>query len=220
LIENKSNLANREVHGLSNYLDNNPHAPHSPEWEKYLTEGLRKFPNGANTPGGRKIYGDHYGEAPPTSEQMRNAIQFAQQTGQRIVSTQTTKSGRMDFRFQPNQVSADASTKPLVTELMKKHGLTPDQFSQLTNSRATNADMGSNMQTVESSRADAGKNVAFDLGGQAFMMPRQDFDKFSRVFRPNAAAAPAQQPNVTQDQYNSMKSGQTYFYNGKQYTKK
>lgn len=118
LIDNKSMQANREVAGLSRYLNANPYAPHSPEWENYMSEGLNKFPNGANTQGGRKIYGDHYGEAPPSAEQMRNAIQFARETGQQIQSDQLTKSGRLDFRFQPTQA---ASTKPPPSNVIARY---------------------------------------------------------------------------------------------------
>jgi len=205
LIENKSNLANREVHGLSNYLDNNPHTPHSPEWEKYLTEGLRKFPNGANTPGGRKIYGDHYGEAPPTSEQMRNAIQFAQQTGQRIVSTQTTKSGRMDFRFKPD---SEVPT-PIITRYEKLKADLQYHNDQSNTERDANIAAGkANVPYSKSANLNASRT---ELAGLEQRFPQ---------LNPKSTAPTAPQGNVTQEQYNSLKSGEPYFYNGKQYTKK
>ncbi len=96
----------------------------------------------------------------------------------------------------------EANQKALAKKLFDTTGMSPAQFGQLTNVRATNAPLqDANKQTTsleeaERQRADQGKTIAADLNGRMHLFNRDFFENLSSTFRqpaPEAAAAPSGQ---------------------------
>jgi hypothetical protein len=122
---------------------------------------------------------------------------------------------------------------------LAKLGITPEEFQQHSNPRATTYEKAGNTKDIEAKRNADGQMIAFDVAGREtpILVGRTMYERLAKVFpkieaTPKTSGNPRSEggsvpdegdiktnPNITPEAHAALKPGEKFWWNGKQLTK-
>lgn len=175
-------------------------------------------------PGFDKILGPYAEQAKKsalTADRIKEAVaNYQTATGSAPESVEVTAGGGINLRGGSVGAGGKGKLSNLVESDLAKAGVSPEDFANRANVRRGMVANGN--FTNDYAGAATGSQVGFDIGGKTYHMPAEDFDRASNVHPAAATPAPAASatPDITKNAYDNLKSGEPYFFGGKQYKKK
>jgi hypothetical protein len=215
----------------------------TPEHVQEMLPIAAQFPLAMSDPSVRKTLAEHAAVHDSAADLRQKA---ADQLGMTL--EEFNKSG-----FQVKSVTSGGTkgqeritfTKPssevekVATSDLAKLGITPEEFQQHSNPRATTSEKAGNAKDIEAKRSADGQMIAFDVAGREtpILVGRTMYERLAKVFpkieatpktsgnpRSDGGSVPDEgdiktNPNITPEAHAALKPGEKFWWNGKQLTK-